>query len=114
LTHQDFVKQLKNYVDMCDFLTINLTSSEELPAGLSQYYRNLAATEKLFAEVTKARKEELGKVAAFEYEKAYGDSNDYLASVRRLYQRQSIVSNLKPVRLLVRVDIGRELDQVDE
>ena len=68
---------------MCDYLTVNLTSKEELPAGISQYYRNPAALDKLLREITKVRKEELGKIAAVEYEKAYGDLEDYSFSVRR-------------------------------
>ena len=87
LTHQDFCKQVRHTVDMCDFVTVNLTSIDPLPAGVSQYYHNSAALEKLIKEITKARREELGKVAALEYEKAYGDEDDYASSVKRLYQR---------------------------
>ena len=114
LTHQDFCKQLKQAVDMCDFVTVNLSSHDPLPAGLEQYYRNPAAIDKLLKEITKVRLEELGKVAAVEYEKAYGDLEDYTSSVRRLYQRQSVVSNLKPIKLLLRVDIGKEFGELEE
>ena len=78
---------MRHTVDMCDFVTVNLTSVDPLPAGVSQYYHNPTALEKLIKEITKARREELGKVAALEYEKAYGDEDDYRSSVKRLYQR---------------------------
>ena len=49
-----------------------------------------------------------------EYEKAYGHDEDYTSSVKRLYQRQSVVSNLKPIKLLVRVDIGQEFEELND
>ena len=39
---------------MCDFVTVNLTSFDPLPAGVSQYYHNPTALEKLIKEITKA------------------------------------------------------------
>ena len=69
LTHQDFVKQIRDLTDMCDFLVLNLTApSSAMPSGLEQYYRNLPALDKLLRLTSKARDNELGKVAAMEYE----------------------------------------------
>ena len=54
---------------MCDFIVLNLTApSNSLPSGLEQYYRNLPSLDKLLRLSTKARDDELGKVAAVEYE----------------------------------------------
>ena len=107
LTHQDFVKQIKEMTDLVDYAVVNLTSHDALPAGLQQYYDNPRSVEKLFEAVSKARKLELGKLAALEYEKMTGDSEDYLASVGRLYTRNSIISNLRPMKLFVKVNLDQ-------
>jgi hypothetical protein len=47
----------------------------------------------------------MGKMAAAEYEKVIGgEENEYLTSVQRQYQRSSIISNLKPMYLFVKID----------
>ena len=65
---------------MCDYLVINLTAVDldhEQPAGLAQYYYNSRAADKLISSITQARRLELGKLAAFEYETALNDNEDY-------------------------------------
>ena len=47
LTHAEFVKQIKELIDMCDFVSIDLTTNGAKQSGLEQYYRNKAALEKL-------------------------------------------------------------------
>lgn len=108
LTHQDFVKQIRDLTDMCDFLILNLTApSTSMPSGLEQYYRNLPSLDKLLRLTTKARDNELGKVAAVEYEEmeaAAGSEMDYQASVKRHYSRNSIISLHRPLLMFVKVD----------
>ena len=49
-------------------------------------------------------------MAAAEYEKVIGDNDDYLTSVSRFYNRSSVISNLTPIRLFVKVDPIYALD----
>ena len=103
LTHSDFVKQVHEFTDLCDYLVLSLSADSEMPSGLLQYYTNPMALEKLLSSVTKARSQELGKLAACEYEASIGD-DDYLTSVRRNYIRNSLVSSLKPIMLFLKID----------
>lgn len=108
LTHQDFIKQIRDLTDMCDFLVLNLTApSSSMPSGLEQYYRNLPSLDKLLRLTAKARDNELGKVAAVEYEDmeaAAGHVVDYQVSVKRHYSRNSIISLHRPLIMFVKVD----------
>ena len=107
LTHQDFAKQLMEFTDLCDYVVISLSSGGTggpMSNGLQQYYRNPAALEKLLHIVTHARAAELGRLAAFEFEKKTNDDQDYLVTVKRNYTRSSLVSNLKPISLFVKID----------
>lgn len=72
--------------------------------GLSQYYTNPAALEKLLKTVTHARSFELGKLAAAEYEAKIKDDDDYLTSVKRSYQRTSVLSTLTPLSLFLKIN----------
>jgi len=54
--------------------------------------------------VKMARLSELGHLAAFEYEKVCGDTEDYLISVKRYYNRTSVISTLKPTLVFLKVD----------
>jgi hypothetical protein len=51
---------------------------------------------------------ELGKIAAFEFEKVSKEEgkelDDYSSSVSRLYNRASLISSLKPLLIFVQVD----------
>ena len=51
--------------------------------------------------MVETRNQELGKLAAFEFEQVTNDRTDYTTSVQRMYQRNSIVSSLKPMMLFV-------------
>lgn len=51
------------------------------------------------------RTKEMGKLAAFEYEAVTKDGEDYLCSVKRNYQRTSIISNLRPMSLFLKIDL---------
>ena len=53
---------------MCDYIAIDLTHDKE-SSGITQYYQNPKALQKLLAHVNKVRMEEIGKAAAVEYEK---------------------------------------------
>jgi predicted AAA+ superfamily ATPase len=46
----------------------------------------------------------IGKAAAYEYENACG-LGDYSTSVSRTYQKQSLISTLRPVMIFVQVDL---------
>jgi len=46
----------------------------------------------------------LGRHAALEFESATDDNQDYLTSVRRHHSNLSLVSQLKPMKLLLKVD----------
>ena len=48
-------------------MTINLVYNAE-SSGIKQYYYSSNAFDKLLSQVTSARNEELGRLAAFEYE----------------------------------------------
>lgn len=53
---------------MCDYVVINIASEGAQTSGIQQYYRNLPALEKLLRLSSQARDQELGKLAAFEFE----------------------------------------------
>jgi hypothetical protein len=61
--------------------------------------------EKLISETNKARVNELGKIAALEYEKlTEGPNFDFSTSVRRVYQRTTLISSVKPLKLMIEID----------
>lgn len=62
---------------MCDYVVINIASEGAQTSGIQQYYRNLPALEKLLRLSSQARDQELGKLAAFEFEQATNDITDY-------------------------------------
>jgi hypothetical protein len=66
---------------MCDYVVINIATDGAQSNGLNQYYHNSFALEKLMKGVAFARTQELGKLAASEYELMTGDNHDYLTSV---------------------------------
>lgn len=68
LTHQDFIKQVRELTDMCDYLVINIATDGAKSNGLRQYYTNPGSLEKLLKGVAFARTQELGKLAAAEFE----------------------------------------------
>ena len=104
LTHQDFLKNIKDVTDFCDYAVINLCNDKQ-SSGIRQYYSNEAALDKLLSAVVETRNKELGKLAAFEFEQVTNDRNDYTTSVQRMYQRNSIVSSLKPMMLFVQFKV---------
>ena len=58
-----------------------------------------------------ARNMELGKLAAYEFEQVTNDINDYTSSVKRFYQRNSTVSPLRPMSILLQISFDeRNLD----
>lgn len=107
LTHMDFCKGIKELNELCDYVSIDL-SREAATAGVTQYYKNPGALEKLLRETNKARLLEVGKAAALEYEHMLnrtGKANiDYSSSVGRAYQRNCLVSTVRPLLLMIQVD----------
>lgn len=89
---------------MCDYIVINIATNGAKSNGLSQYYTNSMALEKLLKGVSFARTQELGKLAAAEYEEVLDDRQDYTTSVSRQYQRKSLISGLKPLTLFLKID----------
>jgi hypothetical protein len=85
LTHIDFTRGVRELTELVDYITINLCVDIN-SSGIQQYYKNPKALEKLISETNKARINELGKIAALEYEK-YTESPDFdfSNSVRRVY-----------------------------
>jgi dihydroorotate dehydrogenase len=69
LAHLDFVKGIRELTELCDYVSLDL-SSEASSAGIMQFYKNPNALEKLLKAANKSRMEELGKAAALEYELA--------------------------------------------
>lgn len=66
---------------MVDYVIIDLTADGIQSSGMQQYYHTSHALEKLIKSCTAARLDELGKIAAAEYEKVTNDNTDYLTSV---------------------------------
>ena len=68
LTHLDFTKSVRELNDIADYVVVNL--ADDIPSsGVLQYYQNTNSLNKLLATIQKARVNELGKLAALEYEK---------------------------------------------
>ena len=67
LTHTDFERNIKELTDLCDYLVINLCEDNST-SGISQYYKNEKALDKLLKQITLTRNLELGKTAAYQYE----------------------------------------------
>jgi hypothetical protein len=53
---------------MCDYVVVNIATNGAKSNGLHQYYNNSAALEKLVKGVSLARAQEMGRLAAAEYE----------------------------------------------
>lgn len=95
LTHQDFAKQIRELSDVCDYVVISLSTGGTGNAksnGLNQYYYNPSALHKMLRYISKARVNELGKIAAFEFEQALEDTDDYDECVKKYYRRMAIVT----------------------
>ena len=99
--------------DFCDYAVINLCNDKQ-SSGIRQYYSNEAALDKLLSAVVETRNKELGKLAAFEFEQVTNDRTDYTTSVQRMYQRNSIVSSLKPMMLFVQFKLDDLLSSPGE
>ena len=104
LTHQDFIRNIKDLTDFCDYAVINLCNDKN-SSGIKQYYNNDAALDKLLKSAVDARNSQLGRLAALEYEQVTEDVNDYTSSIKRFYQRNSMVSTLNPMMLLVQIKL---------
>ena len=103
LTHMDFVKGVRELNELCDYLAIDLTHDIQA-SGIIQYYKNPAALEKMLKAVNTQRMLEIGKAAALEYE---GQTNDdYSSSMRRIYNRNCFVSTVRPMLLMVQIDLN--------
>lgn len=48
---------------------------------------------------------EIGKAASFEFEKNIQNSGDYSTSVSRIFTRNCLVSTLRPLLLMVQIDL---------
>ena len=92
---------------MCDYVVVSLSTGGLYGAkssGLNQYYTNPKALDKLLKTTSETRAAELGRLAAFEYEKVTQDDQDYLTSIKRQFQRTSIISKLTPMSLFLKID----------
>lgn len=105
LSHLDFVKGIRELTELCDYVCLDL-SSNTASAGIKQFYKNPNALEKLLKSANKSRMEELGKAAALEFELASKLPIDYSNSVQRLYRRNCVVSTLRPMLLMVQMDLS--------
>ena len=68
LTHLDFSKAIRELTDVADYAVLNLARDAH-SSGITQYYKNANSMEKLLKTAQKARVNELGKLAALEYER---------------------------------------------
>ncbi len=93
---------MKELTDFCDYAVLNLCNDKN-SSGLKQYYHNEQALDKFLKAVIDARNLELGKLAAFEFEQVTNDITDYTSSVKRFYQRNSILSPLRPMSILLQI-----------
>jgi len=93
---------------VCDYSVINLCNDKK-SSGIKQFYFNEAALDKLLKSAVDARNQELGRLAAFEFEQITNDITDYTSSVKRFYQRNSVVSGLKPMMLLVQIRLDDQI-----
>ena len=108
LTHLDFSRAIRELTDVADYTVINLAKDTHA-SGIVQYYKNKQSLDKLLMGANKARVNELGKLAALEYERhlvASGGQEDYTTSMGRVYQRSSLISTLRPMLLFVSVDLS--------
>ena len=112
LTHMDFTKAIRELTDVADYTVLNLAKDTNT-SGVMQYYKNMQSLEKLLKGAHTARVNELGKLAALEYERhlaAAGGEDDYTLSMRRVYQRTSLISTLRPMLLFVSIDVSSTSD----
>ena len=75
LTHLDFSRAVRELTDIADYTVLNLAKDTH-SSGIRQYYRNYQSLDKLLKGAHKARVNELGKLAALEYEKHLGASGE--------------------------------------
>ena len=75
LTHLDFSKAIRELTDVADYTVINL-SKDTHSSGIQQFYKSINSLEKLLKGAQKARVNELGKLAALEYENHLIKTND--------------------------------------
>ena len=69
LTHLDYARQVREVTEFVDYTVLNL-AEEMHTSGVLQYYKKgTNATDKLLKSAHKARVNELGKVAASQFEK---------------------------------------------
>ena len=70
LTHLDYARSVREVTEFVDYTVLNL-AEETNTSGILQYYKKgTNAMDKLLKSVHKARVNELGKVAASQYEKS--------------------------------------------
>lgn len=74
------MKNIKDITDFSDYAVINLCYDKK-SSGIKQYYHNDSALDKLLKSVVETRNQELGKLAAYEFEQVTNDRNDYTSSV---------------------------------
>ena len=69
LTHLDYVRAVRELTEFSDFTVLNLADDVNT-SGIQQYYKkDNNSLDKLLKNVQRARVNELGKVAALQYEK---------------------------------------------
>lgn len=104
LTHLDFARAVRELTEFVDYTVLNL-AEETHSSGIIQYYKKGPSLDKLLKATHTARVNELGKVAALQYERFVSQElqqeEDFSTSVKRYYIRQSMLSTLKPMLLFV-------------
>ena len=109
LTHMDYARAIRELTEFVDYAVLNL-ADETNTSGIVQYYKKGSNLNKLLKNAHTARVNELGKAAASQFER-YLEKNepgqDFSATIRRFYQRQSLLSSLRPMMLLVQVDLTK-------
>jgi len=108
IAHQDFTRGVRELTELVDYVTLNLSIDTET-SGIAQFYNSQKALSKLLKNAHQARVNELGKAAAFEFEKYQTNVKrmplDYSTSIQRSYQRNSMLSTLRPLLVFVEVDL---------
>jgi hypothetical protein len=61
------MKNIKEVNDFCDYVVINM-GEDKRKSGIRQYYEREEAMGKMFEKVVETRNQEIGRLAAYEYE----------------------------------------------
>lgn len=102
LVYSDFVKQIQELHELCDFLVVDLSEFTD-KQGIKMLYRDSKSLVKLLSSVRTTRDKLLGKRAALEYEKFADDIKDPQCSVRSIYRSPAIISSNRATDLFLKI-----------